>query len=297
MLYQQIAKNKRMTVVVMVGFMLLVALIGSAVGYVFFNSSTAGLIMAIVIGLVYMLLMLSQSTDVVMSMNNAHEITSPDQAPELWHVVEDMALVGQIPMPRVFIIDDPSPNAFATGPNPEHAAVAATSGILTRLNREELEGVMAHEVSHIRNYDIRLQTTALALAAAISMLVDFASHSFFWGGGRRDDDREGSSALDLIMMVVSILAIILGPLAASMAQMALSRNREYLADASAVELTRNPLGLISALQKISSSEPMQAADPSSASMYIANPFKDGSWTHLFDTHPPIEKRIERLRNM
>ena len=129
------------------------------------------------------------------------------------------------------------------------------------------------------------------------MLVNFASHSFFWGGGRRDDDREGSSALDLIMMVVSILAIILGPLAASMAQMALSRNREYLADASAVELTRNPLGLISALQKISSSEPMQAADPSSASMYITNPFKDGSWTHLFDTHPPIEKRIERLRNM
>lgn len=297
MLYQQIAKNKRMTVVVMVGFMFLVGLIGSAVGYVFFNSSLAGLIMAIIIGLVYMLLMLSQSTDVVMSMNNAQEITSPEQAPELWHVVEDMAMVGQIPMPRVFIIDDPSPNAFATGPNPEHAAVAATSGILTRLNREELEGVMAHEVSHIRNYDIRLQTTALALTAAISMLVNFASHSFFWGGGRRDNDREGSSALDIIMMIVSILAIVLGPLAASMAQMALSRNREYLADASAVELTRNPLGLISALQKISSSQPMQAADPSSASMYIANPFKDSSWTHLFDTHPPIEKRIERLRNM
>lgn len=298
MLYQQIAQNKRKTVFVMIGFLLLITIIGAAIGYVFFNSSVAGMIMAVLIGAVYMLIMLSQSTDVVMSMNNATEITSESQAPDFWHVIEDMALVGQVPMPRVFIIDDPSPNAFATGPNPEHAAVAATRGLLERLNREELEGVMAHEVSHIRNYDIRLQTTALALTAAISILVNFATNSFLWGGGRRrDNDRDGGGALGIIMIVVSILAIILGPLAASLAQMALSRNREYLADASAVELTRNPQGLISALEKISQSEPMQAADPSSSSLYIANPFKSDSWTHLFDTHPATEKRIERLRNM
>lgn len=162
MLYQQIKRNKAKTVLVMFSFMLLVAIIGAAIGYVFAGSVAAGLIMALVLGFLYMFIILGQSTDVVMRMNNAHEITSPDQAPDLWHVVEDMAMVAQIPMPKVYIIDDPSPNAFATGRDPEHAAVAATTGLMERLNREELEGVMAHEVSHIRNYDIRLQTTATA---------------------------------------------------------------------------------------------------------------------------------------
>ena len=295
MLYQQITKNKRKTVLVMAGFVFLAGLIGAALGYAFMGSAQTGIIIAVVVGIVYMFVILGQSTDVVMSMNNAQEITE-QQAPELWHIVEDMAMVGKVPMPRVFIIDDPSPNAFATGPDPEHAAVAATTGILQRLNREELEGVMAHEVSHIRNYDIRLQTYALALASVISFLANMGMNAMWWGGGRRDD-RDNGNAGQVIMLLLSVLAIILGPLAASMAQMALSRNREYLADASAVELTRNPQGLINALRKISMSEPMQNADPSSASMYIANPFKDGSWTHLFDTHPPIEKRIDRLEHM
>ncbi|WGN88693.1 zinc metalloprotease HtpX [Ligilactobacillus faecis] len=298
MLYQQIASNKRKTVVVVFGFLMLVALIGAAIGYAFAGSATMGVIFALVLGFVYMFVMLGQSTDVVMNMNNAREITDPSQAPELWHIVEDMALVGKVPMPRVFIIDDPSPNAFATGSDPQHSAVAATTGLLARLNREEIEGVMAHEVSHIRNYDIRLQTTALALAAVVSMLANFGMNSMFWGGARRRNDREeGNGILDIIMLVLALLAVILGPIAASMAQMALSRNREYLADASAVELTRNPLGLINALEKISTSAPMQAADPSSASMYIADPFKGKTWAHLFDTHPPIKERIKRLEKM
>lgn len=298
MLYQQIASNKRKTVVVVFGFLMLVALIGAAIGYAFAGSATMGGVFAIVLGFVYMFVMLGQSTDVVMNMNNAREITDPSQAPELWHIVEDMALVGKVPMPRVFIIDDPSPNAFATGSDPQHSAVAATTGLLARLNREEIEGVMAHEVSHIRNYDIRLQTTALALAAVVSMLANFGMNSMFWGGARRRNDREeGNGILDIIMLVLALLAVILGPIAASMAQMALSRNREYLADASAVELTRNPLGLINALEKISTSAPMQAADPSSASMYIADPFKGKTWAHLFDTHPPIKERIKRLEKM
>lgn len=298
MLYQQIASNKRKTVFVVMGFLLLVGVIGAAIGYAFAGSATMGVIFALVLGFVYMFVMLGQSTDVVMNMNNAQEITDPSQAPELWHIVEDMALVGKVPMPQVFIIDDPSPNAFATGSDPEHAAVAATTGLLARLNREEIEGVMAHEVSHIRNYDIKLQTTALALAAVVSMLANFGTHSLFFGGGRRRDDREGGNGIfEIVMLVLALLAIVLGPLAASMAQMALSRNREYLADASAVELTRNPLGLINALAKISSSEPMQAADASSASMYIADPFKGKTWAHLFDTHPPIEERIARLEKM
>jgi len=297
MLYQQIAQNKRRTVYVMIGFVLLVVLIGAAVGYVFFNSYVAGVLMAVVIGGIYMMLMISQSTSVVMGMNHAHEVTSVDQAPELWHVVEDMALVANVPMPKVYIIDDPSPNAFATGNNPEHAAVAATAGILEKLNREELEGVMAHEMTHVRNYDIRLQTIALALSAVISMLVNIGMHSFWWGGGRRDNDREGGGYVQIILMVLSLIVVILAPLAASLAQMALSRNREYLADAGAVELTRNPRGLISALEKISDSEPMEEADPSSAALYISNPLKKKSMSSLFATHPPMEERIERLEQM
>lgn len=298
MLFQQIARNKRRTIYVMIGFILLVLLIGGALGYFFYDSAISGIIMAAVVAGIYMIMMISQSTSVVMRMNHAHEVTEAQQ-PELWHIVEDMALVGKVPMPKVFIIDDPSPNAFATGNDPKHAAVAVTSGIMERLNREEMEGVLGHEISHVRNYDIRLQTIALALSAAISMLVNIGMNSFWWGGGRRrnNNDSEGGN-IQIILLILSVVLIILGPLAASIAQMALSRNREYLADASSVELTRNPQGLITALEKISDSKPMQAADPTSAALYISDPLKKkGGLSHLFDTHPPIEDRIARLQKM
>ncbi|HBO47203.1 MULTISPECIES: zinc metalloprotease HtpX [Pediococcus] len=298
MLFQQIARNKRRTIYVMIGFSLLVLLIGGALGYFFYDSAISGIIMAAVVAGIYMIMMISQSTSVVMRMNHAHEVTEAQQ-PELWHIVEDMALVGKVPMPKVFIIDDPSPNAFATGNDPKHAAVAVTSGIMERLNREEMEGVLGHEISHVRNYDIRLQTIALALSAAISMLVNIGMNSFWWGGGRRrnNNDSEGGN-IQIILLILSVVLIILGPLAASIAQMALSRNREYLADASSVELTRNPQGLITALEKISDSKPMQAADPTSTALYISDPLKKkGGLSHLFDTHPPIEDRIARLQKM
>lgn len=298
MLYQQIASNKRKTVLVMFGFTLLVALVGAAVGYYWAGSAMGGVIIALVVALVYISVMVGQSTDVVMRMNNAHEIHSAEENPELWHIVEDMAMVAQVPMPRVFIIDDPSPNAFATGNNPEHAAVAATSGLLSVMNREELEGVMGHEMTHVRNYDIRLQTIALALASAIGALTGFVSN-FWWfgGGGRRDDDRDG---VGVIALVGSILMIILAPLAATIAQMALSRNREYLADAGSVELTRNPHGLISALSKLKDAQPMKNPDPNSSALYISDPEENGKkrwFSHLFDTHPPLDDRIKRLENM
>jgi len=299
MLFEQIARNKRHTVYVMAAFVVLIAIIGMAVGYVFFNSVTSGLILAIVIAAFYMIIMINQSTDIVMSMNHGRELTKVDDDPELWHIVEDMALVAKVPMPRIFIIDDASPNAFATGNNPKHAAVAVTTGIQSRLNREEMEGVIGHEMSHVRNYDIRLQTIALALTAAISLLVNWGMNAFFWGGGRRsrDDDRDGNGA-QILMMLLAVIVIVLAPLAASLVQLALSRNREYLADASSVELTRNPLGLINALEKIDDSQPMKQADPSSAALYISDPFKaKKSWTHLFDTHPAIDDRIARLKNM
>ncbi|BDZ29939.1 zinc metalloprotease HtpX [Lactiplantibacillus sp. WILCCON 0030] len=300
MLFEQIARNKRHTIYVMAAFVVLVAVIGAAVGYVFFDSTVAGLILALVVTLFYIGIMVSESTNIVMSMNHARELHSADDDPELWHIVEDMALVAKVPMPKVFIIEDESPNAFATGNNPEHAAVAVTTGIQARLNREEMEGVIGHEMTHIRNYDIRLQTIALALTAAISLLVNWGLNSFWWGGGRRrDNDREGGNgSVQLILMLVSIVLIVLAPLAASLVQLALSRNREYLADAGGVELTRNPQGLIDALTKIDDSQPMKAADPSSAALYISDPFKaKKSWTHLFDTHPPMADRIARLKKM
>lgn len=298
MLYQQIARNKRKTIVMMAGFFLLVALIGAAVGYLFAGTAVGGIIIAAIIAVIYMSVIIGQSTDVVMRMNNATEIHSASEAPELWHVVEDMAMVAQVPMPKVYIINDPSPNAFATGNNPEHAAVAATTGLLKIMNREELEGVMGHEMSHVRNYDIRLQTIALALASAIAMLVNFAGNFWWFGGRSNNDDRDSSGAI--FAMIGSILLIILAPLAASIAQMALSRNREYLADAGSVELTRNPQGMISALEKLKTAVPMQHVDPSSSALYISDPEKNAKHHHfsnLFDTHPPLDKRIERLREM
>ena len=297
MLYQQIASNKRRTIYVMIGFSILVLLIGAAVGYVFFDSYVAGLIMAAVITAIYMAIMIANSTNIVMNMNHAHQISEQD-APELWHIVEDMALVANVPMPKVYIIDDPSPNAFATGNNPQNAAVAVTTGILAKLNREEMEGVIGHEISHIRNYDIRLSTIALALSAAISILVDIGMRSFWWGGGSRRRDNDENSSIDIILMVLSLVLIILGPIAATIAQMALSRNREYLADASSVELTRNPQGLIHALEKISASKPMKDVNPSSAALYIANPLKGRkTFANLFDTHPATSDRIKRLEAM
>ncbi|EEJ41459.1 zinc metalloprotease HtpX [Limosilactobacillus vaginalis] len=299
MLYQQIAKNKRKTVFVLAGFLILVALIGAAIGYLFAGTAVGGIIIAGVLAVIYMSVIVSQSTDVVMNMNNAREIHSAQEAPELWHVVEDMAMVAQVPMPRVFIIDDPSPNAFATGNDPQHSAVAATTGLLQIMNREELEGVMGHEMSHVRNYDIRLQTIALALSAAITALVNFAGNFWWFGGGRSSDD-DDDSAIGIFAIIGSILLIILAPLAASIAQMALSRNREYLADAGAVELTRNPHGLISALQKLQNAQPMKKVAPSSSSLYISDPElnrRHKRFAHLFDTHPPLDERIARLEEM
>lgn len=299
MLYQQIAKNKRKTIFVLAGFLILVALIGAAIGYLFAGTAVGGIIIAGVLAVIYMSVMVSHSTDVVMNMNNAQEVHSAQEAPELWHVVEDMAMVAQVPMPRVFIINDPSPNAFATGNDPQHSAVAATTGLLQIMNREELEGVMGHEMSHVRNYDIRLQTIALALSAAITALVNFAGNFWWFGGGRRSDD-DDDSAIGIFAIIGSILLIILAPLAASIAQMALSRNREYLADAGAVELTRNPHGLISALQKLQNAQPMKNVAPSSSSLYISDPElnrRHKRFAHLFDTHPPLDERIARLEEM
>ena len=299
MLYQQIASNKRKTVVLLTVFFLLLALLGYAVGYLFMNSGFMGIILAILIGLVYAVSMIFQSTEIVMSMNGAREVDRNEE-PVLYHVVEDMAMVAQIPMPRVYVIDDAGLNAFATGSNPQNAAVAATSGLLEIMNREELEAVIGHEVSHIRNYDIRISTIAVALASAITLLSSMAGRMMWWGGAsrsRRNSDRD-SGGLEVIMLVISLLAIVLAPLAATLVQLAISRQREFLADASSVELTRNPQGMINALLKLENSQPMtHHVDDASSALYINDPQKPGFLKKLFYTHPPISERIERLKQM
>ena len=282
MLFDQIARNKRKTWLLLLVFFLLLGLVGYGVGYLWLGSGFGGLILALVIGFIYAVTMIFQSTNVVMAMNGAREVDE-QTAPNLYHVVEDMAMVAQIPMPRVFIVDDPSMNAFATGSSPKNAAVAATTGLLAVMNREELEGVIGHEVSHIRNYDIRISTIAVALASAITMLAVMARNMMFWGGGRRR---------------ISLIAIILAPLAATLVQLAISRQREFLADASSVELTRNPQGMINALLKLDNSAPMQHhVDDASAALFINDPKKESGLQKFFYTHPPISERVERLKQM
>ena len=299
MLYQQIASNKRKTWVLLIVFFLLLAIVGYAVGYLFMNSGFGGVTIAMILGFIYALTMIFQSTEIVMSMNGAREVDR-DEEPVLYHVVEDMAMVAQIPMPRVYVIDDPGLNAFATGSNPQNAAVAATSGLLEIMNREELEAVIGHEVSHIRNLDIRISTIAVALASAITLLSSMAGRMMWWGGAsrsRRNSDRD-SGGLEVIMLVISLLAIVLAPLAATLVQLAISRQREFLADASSVELTRNPQGMINALLKLENSQPMtHHVDDASSALYINDPQKPGFLKKLFYTHPPISERIERLKHM
>ena len=299
MLYKQIASNKRKTWVLLIVFFLLLAIVGYAVGYLFMNSGFGGVTIAMILGFIYALTMIFQSTEIVMSMNGAREVDR-DEEPVLYHVVEDMAMVAQIPMPRVYVIDDPGLNAFATGSNPQNAAVAATSGLLEIMNREELEAVIGHEVSHIRNLDIRISTIAVALASAITLLSSMAGRMMWWGGAsrsRRNSDRD-SGGLEVIMLVISLLAIVLAPLAATLVQLAISRQREFLADASSVELTRNPQGMINALLKLENSQPMtHHVDDASSALYINDPQKPDFLKKLFYTHPPISERIERLKHM
>ena len=299
MLYKQIASNKRKTWVLLIVFFLLLAIVGYAVGYLFMNSGFGGVTIAMILGFIYALTMIFQSTEIVMSMNGAREVDRNEE-PVLYHVVEDMAMVAQIPMPRVYVIDDAGLNAFATGSNPQNAAVAATSGLLDIMNREELEAVIGHEVSHIRNYDIRISTIAVALASAITLLSSMAGRMMWWGGAsrsRRNSDRD-SGGLEVILLVISLLAIVLAPLAATLVQLAISRQREFLADASSVELTCNPQGMINALLKLENSQPMtHHVDDASSALYINDPQKPGFLKKLFYTHPPISERIERLKHM
>jgi heat shock protein HtpX len=240
--------------------------------------------------------------DLVLSISGAHEI-SHDDDPQLFNVVEELSIAAGLPMPKVYLIDDPAPNAFATGRDPKHAVIAVTAGLRAKLTRDELQGVIAHEMSHVRNYDIRYSMLVAVMVGTIVMLADFFLRSLWFTGGRRSDrddrDSKGGGA-QVIFLIIAIVLAILAPILAKLIQMAVSRHRESLADASSVELTRNPLGLAHALQKIAADpDPLASANRGTQHLYIVNPLrKAGDWSSdLMATHPPIEERINKLLAM
>lgn len=296
MLYKQVLQNKRKTVMLVSLFSILVLAIGWGIGYLFGNDPYTGLIITVIILAVYIPLTYFSASSQVLSMANAHEIQKKDH-PQLFDIVEELSLAARIPMPKIYIVNDPSPNAFATGIKPEKGAVAFTTGLLDKLNREELSGVAAHEIGHIRNYDIRLMTICIALVGVIAMIAQIGSRMMLFGGGR---NRSGNNKQNPAIAIIALLLVILAPLAAQFVQLAVSRNREYLADATAVELTRNPVGLINALKKISGDpHDVKGANSATASMYIDVPFKKRrrQKNNLFATHPSIDSRIGRLEQM
>lgn len=233
------------------------------------------------------------SDKIVLAMYKAREV-SGDDAPELYRTVQNLTVRAQLPMPRLYLIPSESPNAFATGRDPQHAAVAVTEGILRIMNREELEGVIAHELSHVKNRDILIGTIAATLAGVVMMLANMARWAAIFGVGRNDRDEEGGGGL-LGLILMSVLA----PIAAVMIQMAISRSREFLADATGAKIAGNPLGLASALAKLARASEMVPleARPETAHMFIVSPLTGGSFLSLFSTHPPVEERIARLRAM
>ncbi len=303
--YSEQAANRRYSLLLAFVVLLVLAGLGFAIGYgVSGNLDTA---YVVVLGAVFLSLLLTAGSyyggdSLVLSASHAREVTA-QQAPQLFNVVQEMAVAANVPMPRVYIIDDTAPNAFATGRDPKHASIAITTGLLQKLDREELQGVIGHEMSHVRNYDIRFTLLVAVLVGSIALLADvFLRFTFFGGGPRRGGDREGGGGggIQIVLFVVAIVLAILAPIFARLVQLAVSRQREYLADASSVELTRNPAGLERALGKIASDkEVLEVANRATQHLYIVNPIKkfESRAQGLFSTHPPIADRINRLRQL
>jgi len=283
-MYSNIAQNKRKTWLILAGFVAFVGAIGFMFGYL---QNSPGLSIGILIGaFVYAIVMYYASSKIALTMSGAQQIEKSEN-PRLWNTVENLSITAGLPMPEVYIVNDDAPNAFATGRDPENAAVAATTGLLNQLDDSELQGVMAHELSHVGNYDIRVSMIALALVAAIGFISDIFIRMMWFGGNDRRD-------VHPVLMVVGFVMVILSPIIAAMIKSAVSRQREYLADASGVMLTRYPEGLANALRKISSyNQPVQKASSSTAHLYFSNPLK-GKISKLFSTHPPAEERIQRI---
>ncbi len=286
-MYNAVFQNKRNTILIMSVFVIIIGVIGLFIGVATDSYSLALIIF--ICAILYAWLQYFIAGKLAMMMTGAQEISKND-APELWRVVENLSIASGMPMPKVYVIDDPAPNAFATGRDPNHAIVGATTGLLDIMDKRELEAVMAHEMSHVRNYDIRVSMIAFGLVSAIGLFADLALRMMFYSDDR---DRDVNPIIYAFGLIVGILA----PLLATITQLAVSRQREYLADASGVLLTRDTEGLASALEKLRQyGRPMQKQSSSTANLFMNNPLKPGFFSKLFRTHPPLEDRIARLRN-
>jgi heat shock protein HtpX len=305
--YSEEAANRRNSVLLLIVVIAFLAVFGFVVGFSIGYGSghevafgIGALAIAVVIGSLSGIGSYLGGDKLVLASSHAREVTA-EQAPQLFNVVNEMAIAAGVPMPRVYIIDDPSPNAFATGRDPEHSSVAVTTGLLQKMNREELQGVLGHELSHVRNYDIRFTLLVGVMVGSIALLAGFFLRYTFWfGGGRRGNDRDGGGGgLAIVLLLVGLVMAALSYFFGALVQMAVSRQREYLADASSVELTRNPHGLESALAKLASdNEPLHSVNGATQHLYIVNPMKKlGGGSALFSTHPPIVDRINRLRQL
>jgi heat shock protein HtpX len=302
--YREIARNRRNSWLLVVIVALVLAAMGAAIGYAT-GFGWGGVVVALIVAGVMSVGSYFAGDQLVLLSSGAKEVPvadPPDEYKQLVNVVTEMSIAGGLPMPKVYVIDDTAPNAFATGRDPKHASVAATTGLLQKMDREQLQGVIGHEMSHVGNYDIRFTLLVGVLVGSIALLADWFLRFSFWGGGRRgggDNDR-GGGGLAAILFIVAIVLAIVAPIIGRLVQLAVSRRREALADVSAVELTRNPLGLARALRTISDDpEVLEVANRATQHLYIVNPIKsfEKRASSMWDTHPPLAERIDVLRNL
>lgn len=291
-MYRAIAANKRNTVLIIVLFLIVIGALGWLAGVVYGNLTIT--VVVVVVALLYALIQYFAASGQAVAMSGARQIEKADN-PRLYRIVENLSITTGTPMPKVYIVDDPSPNAFATGRDPDHAIVAATTGLLDIMDDAELEGVMAHELGHVQNYDIRVSMIVFGLVVAVGFIADmFLRFAFFGGGNNRGNNGGGGG--NPIVLVFGIVAMVIAPLVAAVVQAAVSRQREYLADATGALTTRHPDALASALEKLATyGKPMRRQNSTMAHMWISDPTKPGIMDRLFSTHPPIDARVERLR--
>jgi heat shock protein HtpX len=303
--YREIARNRRNSWILVFVVAMVLAALGAAIGYAS-GFGWGGVVVALIVASVMSVGSYFGGDQLVLLSSGAKEVpvaAPPDEYKQLVNVVTEMAIAGGVPMPKVYVINDTAPNAFATGRDPKHASIAVTTGLLQKMDREELQGVIGHEMSHVGNYDIRFALLVGVLVGSIALLADWFLRFTFWGGGRRDSggDRDrGGGGLAIILFVIAIVLAIVAPLIGRAVQLAVSRRRESLADVSAVELTRNPLGLARALRTIADDpEVLEVANRATQHLYIVNPIKsfEERASSMWDTHPPIAERIAVLRNL
>ena len=304
-MHEQIAANKRKTVLLFIAAIAFTALIGYAIGFLFFQGGVVGVVLATILAVGLSLGSYFAGDRIVLASTGAREVTA-EQEPRLHNIVEGIAIAAGVPKPRVYVVPEQAPNAFATGRDPEHSSIAVTQGLLDTMNRVELEGVIGHEMSHVLDRDILVGTVVATVVGAAVLMSEFFMRSWFWSGGRmggRRDGGDGGGIVMLVLFAVGIVLLILAPLAGQLIKLSVSRNREYLADAEGVLLTRYPPGLISALEKIRDApHAMRSANNATAHLWLEQPSRvpgqeTSTMEKLFSTHPPIEERIQRLKEM